>query len=273
MLPWKSGLAGLTFFMLAALALSGHASPLNIELPPEHCDGQSPYVATLHWDLGEDFDGRTEIRVGSPTGNLFTSGRESGEATTGQWVRPGMRFVLINAADQSVLGQIEASMDVCRDESDETSEVTPEPIPDPPQRNDRSRPEAPMSSPPSTPSARPPAILEPLGRIDLDEDEFLKLSPPRLRYCGQPVESAMVRVVWDVSGLGEERARIYLDSPGGRVFADGPARGEKITGEWVTHGMRFLLYLPDRDEVVAEQQFRILPCNVAEYPDEPAEDL
>ena len=267
--------AVLSMVALAGLSLSGHASIFNIEYPSDHCDGEIPFVATLQWDVGEDFSGRTEIRVGSPDGNLFSSGRDSGEATTGKWVRPGMRFVLINAVDSSILGEVEASMDDCHDEGDEAIEVVetiPDPIPDPARRDPRPRQEG--STPPasSTPSARPPAILEPRGRIDLDEGEFLKLSPPRLRYCGQPVEHAMVRVFWDVTELGEEHARIYLESTDGRVFTDGPARGERITGEWVTHGMRFLLYLPDRDEVIAERQFRILPCNVAEYPDDPAEE-
>ena len=93
-----------------------------------------------------------------------------------------------------------------------------------------------------------------------------------MRYCGQPVEKAMIRVLWDVTGLDQERARIYLDMPGGQVLVDGPASGEQITGEWVTDGMRFVLYLPERDEVIAEREFRILPCSVAEYPDEPVED-
>lgn len=266
------GVVGLIFVILAGLTMSGHASPLSIELPPEHCAGESPYKATLRWDLGEDFSGRTEIRVGSPGGNLFTSGRHSGEAETGRWVRPGMRFVLINAADSRILGEVEVSTDDCREEAEESVEDKPDPAVDSPRRDIRSR-NADITSPPaSSPSVRPPAIVEPLGKVELAEGEYLRLSPPRLRYCGQPVEQAMVRVLWDVTALEVDRARIFLESTNGRLFADGPARGEKITGEWVTNGMRFLLYLPERDEVIAEERFRILPCNVAEYPDEPLED-
>jgi hypothetical protein len=260
------------FMLLPAtlISLSAQASVIDIELS-QPCPDEIPFTATVVWNLDEESVDRAEVRVDSADGTVFTGARESGQSTTGRWVRPGMRFFLVDAEDGRVLGEAEVSMDGC-----DRNAVSP--VEGVPARAERSRsdsgrePELLMPPPSATPSARPPAILEPRGRFELGDEEFLRLSPPRLRYCGQPVETAMVRVMWDVTGLDEEHARIYLDMPGGQVLVDGPARGEEITGEWVTDGMRFVLYLPDLEEVVAVRQFRILPCSVVDYPDEPVED-
>lgn len=108
--------------------------------------------------------------------------------------------------------------------------------------------------------------------MSLDDRASLILSPPRLRYCGQPVEQAAVRVNWDASELDASRVQIFLDSLDGRMLAEGNATGERLTGEWVTNGMRFLLYLPETGKIVAKKEFRILPCDVVKYPDEPGTD-
>jgi len=97
-------------------------------------------------------------------------------------------------------------------------------------------------------------------------DARLWFSPPRLRFCGKPVERTEIEVFWDASAMGVERAQILIDNIDGPKFAAGDAVGSARTGEWVTNGKRFLLYLPELDRVVAEKAFQLLPCNTAEYP-------
>ena len=100
----------------------------------------------------------------------------------------------------------------------------------------------------------------------------LEFSPPRLRYCGLPVNRTRITVSWDASAMGVNRTRVYLNGPDGQLFASGGAVGESQTGEWVTNGMKFVLYSPELDQVLAEKSFRLIPCNTKEYPDEvPAE--
>ena len=93
-----------------------------------------------------------------------------------------------------------------------------------------------------------------------------RTTPPRLRWCGQPVERIEAEVRWDVTALGAESVVIYLDEAGGKVFHAGAAEGRRRTGQWVTDGMKFVLFLPEREQVAAEYTFRLLPCNTREYP-------
>ncbi len=82
------------------------------------------------------------------------------------------------------------------------------------------------------------------------------------------MEKTEIRVDWDVTALDVDAAEVYLQGLDGTLFASGTATGWAETGEWVEDGFRFVLYLPEQRRVVAEQVFRILPCNIAEYPDE-----
>ncbi|MDT8438958.1 MAG: hypothetical protein RQ729_08130 [Wenzhouxiangellaceae bacterium] len=99
----------------------------------------------------------------------------------------------------------------------------------------------------------------------LEGVEF-RVTPPRLRWCGQPVTRIEAEVTWDVTATGAERVRILLDAPDGKLFHAGGATGRARTGEWVTDGLKFVLYLPELDRVAAEHTFRLLPCNTREYP-------
>ncbi len=261
--------------LLGTSAKAESPASLIIDYPDEVCELDPPFAVTLQWQLAEDFSGRVDIRVESATGNLFRSAGDSGEATTGAWVRPEMSFFLVDTETGSVLAETAADLEHC-DSDDQAAESSAESTVRPLEADSEpateiAEPRA-ETRPESEPSARPPAIIEPLDHVQLAEGEYLRLSPPRLRYCGQPVERAMVRVLWDVGELDAERARIYLNSPGDQVFVDGAVSGEQITGEWVRDGTRFVLYLPEQDEVIAEREFRILPCNVVDYPDEPVED-
>lgn len=119
------------------------------------------------------------------------------------------------------------------------------------------------------------AQIEPIEDRPVDfavEGVQLHFSPPRLRYCGLPVERTEITVSWDATAVGVNQTRVYLHEVGDRIFASGGPIGESETGEWVTNGTKFILYSPERDEVLAEKSFRLIPCNTKEYPDKlPAE--
>ena len=98
---------------------------------------------------------------------------------------------------------------------------------------------------------------------------YLWFDPPRLRYCGAPVERIAIKVFWDVSSLDVDEVKIELDRLNGSLFARGGAQGQAETGEWVTNGKRFLLVSPKQGKVIAEKTFQLLPCNSAKYPFKP----
>lgn len=101
---------------------------------------------------------------------------------------------------------------------------------------------------------------------------MLEFSPPRLRYCGLPVERTRITVSWDATAANVNYIQLFLDGTDGKLFVSSGVVGESQTGDWVTNGMKFVLYSPELDEVLAEKAFRLIPCNTKEYPDElPAE--
>jgi hypothetical protein len=49
-------------------------------------------ITTISWNVpGVE---KVEVHVGSPSGDLFSSGGSRGSATTGLWVSDGLRFYL-----------------------------------------------------------------------------------------------------------------------------------------------------------------------------------
>jgi hypothetical protein len=80
-------------------------SPIVID--PEHievCDPREYSTADVLWDLtGSATDGG-EIRVNGIDGKLFARGGKIGNATTGQWLRNGMHFYLLEPYSSELLG-------------------------------------------------------------------------------------------------------------------------------------------------------------------------
>lgn len=75
-------------------------------------------VASVKWDV-QDTDKKvssTELWVGSSPDDLklFSSGGSQGEAKTGPWTRPGLNFVLKDAATGRTLGAIVVGGPGCR---------------------------------------------------------------------------------------------------------------------------------------------------------------
>ncbi len=112
-----------------ALALTGchHGPPpmptqaftapgVTLKLDPPaapDCKPTTTYRATLTWTVQSDLP-KTNVRIGSPTGKLFArSNDEKAHEETGDWVRPGMWFILLTRDDDEVLGAIQAGPKAC----------------------------------------------------------------------------------------------------------------------------------------------------------------
>ncbi len=235
-----------------------------------HCNSERPFEGTVLWDLGDQFEGQVQLRIGSATGNLFVASDDAaGEARTGKWVVPGMKFVLLDQADGTILAEYVVELPPCEDQAVVAADASETRTHDGSETRTQEGPASPPAvRAPSRPVSPPqPPRPEDLARTELDDRATLELSPPRLRYCGLPVDRASVTVRWDIAELGIDRAQIYVNSLDGQLFASGGTAGERITGDWVTNGMRFLLFVPELGRVVAKSEFRILPCNVVDYPD------
>ena len=115
--------------VVAALALSGchHGPPamptqafvaegVTMKLDPPaapNCKPDTTYRATLTWTVKSDLP-KTDVHIGSPTGPLFArSNDEKAHQETGNWVKPGTWFVLLNREGSEVLGAIQAGPKPC----------------------------------------------------------------------------------------------------------------------------------------------------------------
>ncbi len=75
--------------------LSADPNPIQV------CDGSGVGETTLEWE--SDGSSVTEIRIGSPGGQLFVQSNINGSVRTGKWVTNGMEFYLVNGTSQAVL--------------------------------------------------------------------------------------------------------------------------------------------------------------------------
>jgi hypothetical protein len=73
--------------------------------PVPVCDGTGKGVTTLTWE----HTGSVEIRLGSPTGSVFTKGGKAGSKETGKWVTDATIFYLIDAASGDVVQRLPAA--------------------------------------------------------------------------------------------------------------------------------------------------------------------
>ena len=190
------------------------------------CIEEYPVQALLTWRVDLAGVEAVEVRVDTPDGGLLASDGPSGSAETGDWVGESTAFFLVSRPAGQVLG--EAMLE--------------------------------------TPSCHSLRLAERRQRLmDLLEQSpegllSFELSPPRLFYCGRPVERTAVRLEWDVSALEATRVEVFLRSPDGQPFSAGDAVGQAETRDWVTDGTVFVLYLPEFEQVVATREFRIRPC-------------
>lgn len=116
-------------FVAVVLAASGcnHGPPampthaftavgVSMALDPPNapdCKPDTTYRATLRWTVKSDLP-KTDVRIGSPTGPLFArSNDENAHEETGDWVKPGMWFILLDRGGDTILGAIRAGPIPC----------------------------------------------------------------------------------------------------------------------------------------------------------------
>ncbi|MBS0577565.1 MAG: hypothetical protein JSS45_14290 [Proteobacteria bacterium] len=87
---------------------------LRLEPPAApDCKPDTTYRAVLHWSWKSDLP-KTDVRIGSPTGPLFArSNDEVAQQETGNWVKPGTWFILLDRGGDQVLGAIQAGPQPC----------------------------------------------------------------------------------------------------------------------------------------------------------------
>lgn len=100
-----------------SFALFADPNPIRV------CDGATRSTWIL-WDAPGVL--RTEIRVGTEDGPLFAAGRDKGAKATGNWVREGMQFFLLERGSGEVLAQTKARL---TDSGCETFSAEPNSIP------------------------------------------------------------------------------------------------------------------------------------------------
>ncbi|MFC3130014.1 hypothetical protein ACFOEA_11515 [Coralloluteibacterium stylophorae] len=84
--------------------------------PPQapDCRPESLYQGTISWSLSGRGPTRLEIRVDSRGGPEFLSTSDpEGSQDTGEWIRPGMWFLLVDSASDTVLATLRAGPKPC----------------------------------------------------------------------------------------------------------------------------------------------------------------
>ena len=119
-----------TFIAISVLALAacGHqpqstpaqsfAKPgVSIKLDPPaapNCKPATLYRATLSWTVQGIEAPKTEVRIDKPDGELFArSNDKTAHAETGDWVRPGMWFLLFDRRSGEMIGSVQAGPKPC----------------------------------------------------------------------------------------------------------------------------------------------------------------
>ncbi len=114
---------------IAALALAGcgkqqampaqsFAKPgVSLKLDPPagpDCKPATLYRATLSWTVQGADATKTEVRIDKPDGAVFArSNDKTAHAETGDWVRPGMWFLLFDRRSGEMIGSVQAGPKPC----------------------------------------------------------------------------------------------------------------------------------------------------------------
>jgi hypothetical protein len=78
------------------------------------CKASTTYRAELTWSVSSSDTPKTDVRIDSPTGKLFARSNDNkAHAETGNWVRPGMWFLLLDRQGGQLLGAVQAGPKSC----------------------------------------------------------------------------------------------------------------------------------------------------------------
>ncbi|MFC4727812.1 hypothetical protein [Coralloluteibacterium thermophilus] len=84
--------------------------------PPQapDCHPDTVYKATVAWSITGQPERRLEVRVGSRGGAEFLrTSQARGREETGEWVRPGTWFLLVDRRSKEVLATLRAGPEPC----------------------------------------------------------------------------------------------------------------------------------------------------------------
>jgi hypothetical protein len=156
-------------------------------------------VAVLEWNA--PYSTAVQIRIGSPTGNLFAGGGSYGSATTGKWVIEGTPFYLVDVSAGLDHPVVVANLVV--------------------------HVESRVSS------------MQVRGLASFFVDPGAERSLPANSMRIGPEGYGKVTLIWRAPSF--PRVQIRVGSPDGALFAAGASTGSATTGEWVRNGCPFYL--------------------------------
>ena len=123
--PMIAATAALMAFTLAACNNKSQPMPtesfmrpgVSMKLDPPNapnCTPNTVYRATLTWSVDGIDAPKTEVRTERTDGNVFArSNDRTAHAETGDWVKPGMWFLLFNRKTNEMLGAVQAGPKPC----------------------------------------------------------------------------------------------------------------------------------------------------------------
>lgn len=78
------------------------------------CKPGTTYKATLSWEVEGVDSPKTDVHINTPDGQLFArSNDRSYRAETGNWVKPGLWFILSDRRSGELLGALQAGPTPC----------------------------------------------------------------------------------------------------------------------------------------------------------------
>ena len=90
---------------------------VTIKLDPPaapNCKPDTLYRATLSWTVDAIDTPKTEVRIEKPDGEVFArSNDKNAHAETGDWVKPGMWFLLFDRKSGEMLASLQAGPKPC----------------------------------------------------------------------------------------------------------------------------------------------------------------
>ncbi len=117
-----------TFAVSLALAACHHEPPtmptkafthegVTLTLDPPaapNCKPGTTYTATLKWSVDGMDAPKTEVRINKPDGQVFArSNDRTAHSETGNWVTPGLWFLLFDRKSGELLGALQAGPRPC----------------------------------------------------------------------------------------------------------------------------------------------------------------
>ena len=175
----------------------------------EYCGGE---VATITW--GSAGTTETEVRLESPSGQLFSRSGSSGEAVTGPWLREGLRLILCDASNGSEGDRELAAVTVRTLGAARVADLEALGI-----RSVSCAASSNGESVTQTPSGSIRATPNPVPK--------LSLGPCQTTLSWASEHTDMVEV--------------HVGAPDGPLFSRSGPSGTATTGHWLTDGMTFFL--------------------------------